>query len=288
MKRLLVLGISALTLLLSGCVGFYFPFPFLTTTAQTTAPVTANGTITFVDEDAYAYPYYSSPNYHLNNVDAYNDVLIATRDHIRRSNVQVRSTVYRVGQIFPGITQTMVEATSSGSGIVFLERDGYYYFLTNHHVIDDLGFTAEYEIIAFGDDQSHPAELVCQDADLDLAVLRFEKGSHTEVELIDWQTRLFTRMTPGELVLAVGNPLSVDNNVTFGEFNSFETIDNAFFKVLYHSATIHEGSSGGALVDFDGHLLGVNAWGSEDSDEESFAIPVYVVYVFLYNNGLAD
>ncbi|MFA5006863.1 MAG: trypsin-like peptidase domain-containing protein [Candidatus Izemoplasmatales bacterium] len=287
MKRILALLVAALSLSLFGCAGFYFPFPVRTTTA-TTAAITGEGTFTYLDGDYYAYPYYSSPNYHLNNVDAYNDVLLATRNHIRRVNVQVHSTVYRIGQIFPGITQTLVEASSSGSGVVFLDRDGYYYVLTNHHVIDDLGYTASYEIIAFGDDEAQPAELVCQDADLDLAVLRFAKQNRTTVELIDWTTRLRTRLTPGELVLAVGNPLSVENNVTFGEFIALETIENAPYKVLYHSATIHEGSSGGALVDLDGNLLGINAWGSEDSDEESFAIPVQVVYVFLANNGLAD
>ncbi|HAQ56934.1 MAG TPA: hypothetical protein DCR44_06015 [Acholeplasmatales bacterium] len=284
MKKILVLGIAALSLFLSACN--IFPFSLFTTAPATTLPVTQNGTITYLDADYYAYPYYSSPNYHLDNVDAYNDVLLATRDHIRHANVRVQATIYRTTMIFPGITQTVIDSSSSGSGVVFLERDGYYYFLTNHHVIDDGGEDAEYQVEAYGDEDPVSAELICQSEDLDLAVLRFAKGSRTDVELINMTTRLFTRFTPGELVLAVGNPLSVDNNVTFGEFNSMELIANATFRVVYHSALIHEGSSGGALVDLDGNLIGINAWGTESSDEESFAIPLAVVHMFLVNNDL--
>ncbi len=284
MKKIIVLAVAALSLFLSACD--LFPFSLFTTTAATTLPLTQNGTITYLDTDYYAYPYYSSPNYHLDNVDAYNDVLLATRDHIRHANVRVQATVYRTAVIFPGITQTIVDSASSGSGVVFLEKDGYYYFLTNHHVIDDEGHTAVYRVEAYGDEEPVEAELVCQDEDLDLAVLRFQKGTRTAVDLIDMTTRLYTRFTPGELVLAVGNPLSVDNNVTFGEFNSMELIANASFRVIFHSALIHEGSSGGALVDLDGNLIGINAWGTESSDEESFAIPLSIVHMFLVNNGL--
>jgi S1-C subfamily serine protease len=284
MKKAAALLLSFLTVLLVACDGFtLWPMSSTLTTPETGS----EGTITFQESDYYSYPYYSSPNYHLDNINEYNDLLMATRDHIRRANVQIQTTVYRTGKIFPGVTQTIVDSISTGSGVVFLEHDGYYYFLTNQHVIEGEGTEIEYEIYAFGDEMSSAAELVCADADLDLAVLRFAKESRTEVEIIDMTTRLFTRFTPGELVLAVGNPLSVENNVTFGEFNSMESIPNATFKVLYHSATIHEGSSGGALVDIDGNLIGLNSWGTEENDEESFAIPVYIIHVFLYNNGLS-
>ncbi|HRY78506.1 MAG TPA: trypsin-like serine protease, partial [Candidatus Izemoplasmatales bacterium] len=58
--------------------------------------------------------------------------------------------------------------------------------------------------------------------------------------------------------------------------------------VIQHSATIDNGSSGGALVDVDGILVGINTWGSETDPLKSFAIPIYLVYVFLYNNGFCQ
>ncbi|MCK7488389.1 MAG: serine protease [Bacillus subtilis] len=63
-------------------------------------------------------------------------------------------------------------------------------------------------------------------------------------------------------------------------------IENVDFKVIYHTATIHEGSSGGALLDVDGNLLGINTWGSQNSDEDSFAVPVHIIYMFLVNHDL--
>jgi len=121
-----------------------------------------------------------------------------------------------------------------------------------------------------------------------LAVLKFSINERTDVLVIDIFERLYYQFIPGELVLAVGNPSSLNNNVTFGEFKSMEMLKDVNFKVIYHDANIANGSSGGALVDVDGNLLGVNTWGLEDSDEFSFAIPNYIVYMFLINNGILD
>ncbi len=193
-----------------------------------------NGTITFVESDYYAYPYYSSPNYQLDNVDAYNDIILATRDLIRRANIQVRATVYRTGVVFPGVTQTIIESASSGSGVVFKVTETDYYALTNYHVVDPGAYSAEYEILTFGETVSVTGELVAYDADLDLAVLKFTRAGQDQVTVLDITTRLYTRFTPGELVFAVGNPLSVDNNVTFGEFRNLESIANSPFKVIFN------------------------------------------------------
>jgi len=281
----MVVFVLAATLFLGGCDGFSL-WPSARTTTLSSLPATVNGTITFVESDYYAYPYYSSPNYQLDNIDAYNDIILATRDLIRRANIQIRATIYRTGTIFPGLTQTIVESTSSGSGVVFKVTDTDYYALTNYHVVDPDGYSAKYEILTFGETVAVMGELVAYDADLDLAVLKFTKTSQDQVTVLNITTRLYTRFTPGELVFAVGNPLSVDNNVTFGEFRNLESIANSPFKVIYHTATIHEGSSGGALVDFDGNLIGLNAWGTDTSDETSFAIPIYIIHVFLVNHGL--
>jgi S1-C subfamily serine protease len=67
-----------------------------------------------------------------------------------------------------------------------------------------------------------------------------------------------------------------------------ESISNADFQIIYHTAAIHEGSSGGALVDVDGNLLGLNTWGLDTSDEYSFAVPNYIIYMFLINNGVIE
>jgi S1-C subfamily serine protease len=67
-----------------------------------------------------------------------------------------------------------------------------------------------------------------------------------------------------------------------------QSLDDVSFKVIYHDASIARGSSGGALVDIDGNLIGVNTWGLQNSDEFSFAIPNYIVYTFLINSGVLE
>ncbi len=272
---------------LAGCT-FEFPiaitFPSETTTTSYTLPNTATGTITFQNEDYNSFPTYRSPSYSL-SVDDYNSVLLNTRDMIRHSNIQIVSTIYQESSLPWGHTTETV-AILEGSGAIFKEDENYYYALTNYHVVDPEEYYGAYEVKAFGDEVFSSAELVLYNATLDLAVLRFAKNSRVDIHLINITTRTYTKFTPGELVLAVGNPLDIDNNVTFGEFITLQEIANYDYYVIYHSASIHSGSSGGALVDVDGNLLGLNTWGVEDTDESAFAIPNYIIYVFLLNAGM--
>jgi S1-C subfamily serine protease len=238
---------------LAGCS--YFSFDWLPSTnytnTLTTLPITVNGTIQINDEDYNKFSTYKSPTYNLTSVDDYNLVLLQTRDNIRRSNIQVVTTVTKLTPLFPGSKQmiTQIVSTSSGSGVIYKEDATYYYAITNFHVIDFKGYDAVYEIMTFEDEDSSNAELIAYDESLDLAVLRFEKNDRKDVHIIDMTTRLYTKLTTDELILAVGNPFSLANNVTFGTFKNMVQIANASHLVIYHSATINEGSSGGALTD---------------------------------------
>lgn len=265
----------------------YFVFPTLTTTQRTTIiPTKINGTITFEDQDYANLAFYISDTYGLEDINAYNDILFSTKDFIRRANIQVNTVYY--SQTLPWSTNRSRTVLSSGSGVIFLEDNDFYYALTNFHVINEDSLDVVYEIKAFPDEEFSSAEIVTFDSNLDLAVLKFTKNNREDVRIIDIYSRLYYRFNPGELVLAVGNPSSLPNNVTFGEYKSMENLNDVSFKVIYHDATISNGSSGGALVDIDGNFLGINTWGLENNDEYSFAIPNYIVYVFLINNGILE
>ena len=259
-----------------------------TSAISTTMPSTQNGTITFTDSDYEAFGIYSSSTYDLTDIDQYNQILLNTKSLIRHANIQVVSTLYDERVQFPWstLTEKYIIGTNYGSGVVFMEDDTYYYAVTNNHVIDPEEYEATYQKKTYGETDRSNAEVIAADSNLDLAVVRFEKASHTDVSIVNIYNRLYYKFNPGELVLAVGNPQNVINNVTFGEFKSMESIDNVDFKVIYHDAQIHEGSSGGALVDVDGNLLGINTWGIDDNDEYSFSIPNYIVYQFLINEGI--
>ncbi|MGD9761684.1 MAG: S1C family serine protease, partial [Candidatus Izemoplasmatales bacterium] len=191
-------------------------------------------------------------------------------------------------QSYPWGLETDRQLISSGSGFIFMEDDEDYYAVTNYHVLDTEVTGKKVEIKTFSDTIFSTSEIVAYDESLDLAVLKFSKGDRVDTTIIDINKRLYYRFNPGELVMAVGNPSSIVNNVTFGEYKSMETLKDVSYMVIYHDATISNGSSGGALVDVDGNLLGVNTWGLEDSDEFSFAIPNYILYTFLVNNGILD
>ncbi|PKK95165.1 MAG: hypothetical protein CVV60_02630 [Tenericutes bacterium HGW-Tenericutes-5] len=287
MKRIFKLSlVFFLSLFLVACDRVYFPFfDIFTETQTTTLRTSIDGTITFEESEYNSFEIYDSLTYKLDDIDEYNDILLSTKNHIRHANIQVNTVLYN--PLLPWGGGIERDVLSMGSGFIFHEDDDFYYAITNNHVVES-EFDVDYEIKTFEDTEFHSAELLVTSEEYDLAVLKFSKNSRSEVSIIDIYQRLYYKFNVGEIVLAVGNPSTVVNNVTFGEFKSMENLENVGFKVIYHDATIANGSSGGALVDIDGNLLGVNAWGLEDSDEFSFAIPNYIVYTFLINNGILD
>lgn len=272
-----------------GCDFFTFTTSAVSTTQfSTTLPVTENGTITYSDGEYNNFPAYTSPSYSL-SITEYNQVLLDTRDLIRHANIQVVNNQYdtRSNPWF-GTTETILVGTTYGSGFIFKEDDTDYYALTNYHVVNPEGHDSTYDIKCFEDLDTSSATLVTYDSNMDLAVLKFPKNDRSDITMINIYNRLNYKFTTGELVMAVGNPLELENNVTIGQFKQMESIANVEFKVIFHDASIHSGSSGGALVDVDGNLLGVNTWGADGTDEYSFAIPNYIVYQFLVNKEILD
>jgi S1-C subfamily serine protease len=287
MKKLMAVAIILLGVFLLACDDLLFPL-FTTTSSQTTLPIsrpnTLSGSITVRSEDYAAYPMFHSDSYDL-AVDEYNELLVETRDKIRRANISINVTLYEEQDLFPWGPSTSIKAFSKGSGFVYMEDAVYYYAVTNFHVVDPLDMIASYEVKTMEDEENVEAILVVGNADMDLAVLRFPKGDRLNVTPINIINRAFTKYNANELVLAVGNPQSLENNVTFGVYLSLQPISHVDFPVIMHNAIIHEGSSGGALVDVDGNLLGVNTWGVE-AEDTAFAIPNDVLYMFLLNEGL--
>ncbi len=283
LKKLLILLVllTLMPILVSCDLSFDF---FTSTTTEiiqmSSLPTAINGTITFEDTDYDDLPVYISPTYSLTNIDEYNNILLETQDFARHANIEVLNTMKN--------DRNRVEGSSSGSGFIFMEDDEFYYAITNYHVVDPGEFSSTYDIKTYEDDIFNSATLIAYDIDIDLAVLKFQKLSREAVTIINIYERLYYKFNRGELVIAVGNPLDLTNNVTFGEFKGMEEIDNVDYSVIYHDAKIYSGSSGGALVDVDGILLGVNTWGTGESEVYSFAIPNYIVYIFLINYGILD
>jgi len=138
-----------------------------------------------------------------------------------------------------------------GSGVV-IRGDGY--ILTNHHVISG----AEKIRVDLADGRSLPARVVGSDEPSDLAVLRVDAaGLPTVVYGDSDQARV------GDVVLAFGNPLGVGQTVTMGIVSAKGRAtgvgDGSYEDFLQTDAPINQGNSGGALVNLQGELLGINA-----------------------------
>ncbi len=205
------------------------------------------------------------------------EMMMATRTHIRATNLGVQVDLFNV---VAGRFERMA-GTSRGSGVIFAYEEGYYYALTNFHVIDPQDYArATYTVISSHLDASFEAEVVFWDEAKDLAILKFA-APEVVLPLMDVTTRETIPLTTDEFVLAVGNPSALTSLVTFGEFIRLARVSDVDFPVLLHSALIFPGNSGGALTDLEGHLVGINTWTSRNDDERNLAVPLTEVLAFI-------
>ncbi|WP_298721043.1 Do family serine endopeptidase [uncultured Oceanisphaera sp.] len=137
-----------------------------------------------------------------------------------------------------------------GSGVIIDAKKGY--VITNNHVIDD----ADKIIITLIDGQEYEAELIGTDKQSDIALLKVEAKNLVEVEFADSD-----QLRVGDFAIAIGNPFGLGQTVTSGIISALgrsglnvENLEN----FIQTDAAINSGNSGGALLDLDGKLVGIN------------------------------
>ncbi|MBX3111098.1 MAG: trypsin-like peptidase domain-containing protein [Fimbriimonadaceae bacterium] len=170
----------------------------------------------------------------------------------------------------------VVQPYAEGSGVV-VSTDGY--IVTNNHVVrlgSPKGPLADAVSVTFSDGKAYEARIVGTDRRSDLAVLKIDNPSAKALALGD-----SSKLQPGEWVLAVGNPLGFSNTVSLGIVSStgrpLQGDDALFVDGIQTDAAINQGNSGGALVDAQGNLVGINtaiASTNGGSIGIGFAIPV--------------
>lgn len=197
-----------------------------------------------------------------------------------------------VSNILGTVSKTNV-TNSSGSGVIFMEKGGYYYCLTNNHVVatDKDGYTVSVIDYKFS---QYQAELIASDAEYDLAVIRFRKNYAEPLKVLQFEE---TEPAVGETVVAIGTPDGQHNAVTVGEVTKYavatiqgasETQSHVTFPVIWHSAPMDNGSSGGALINPSHKIVGINyaAASSEGKFVYGLTIPVSRVLEFLSDHGI--
>ena len=148
---------------------------------------------------------------------------------------------------------------SQGSGVI-IDKQGY--VVTNNHVVrvgDLNGQIADKVVVTLVDGKSYDAKVVGADSKADIAVIKLDGIDVTPIELGDSST-----LETGQWVLAVGNPLGLENSVTLGIVSSLGRQlagdgTRLFIDGIQTDAAINMGNSGGPLVDDQARLVGINS-----------------------------
>lgn len=208
------------------------------------------------------------------------------------------TAVYAANKILPSIVGIKIEytvntqsffgrsssstATASGSGIIISE-DGY--ILTNNHVVSSsssesnsyyqITDAGKVTVTLFGDETEYEAKIVGQDEQTDLAVIKIEKTGLTKADFADSDS-----VKVGEFAMAVGNPVNMDSTVTTGIVSAVNRkitdSDGKTYTCIQTDAAINSGNSGGALVNSEGKVIGINTLKLSGTGIEGigFAIPI--------------
>ncbi|WP_308655096.1 trypsin-like peptidase domain-containing protein [uncultured Anaerococcus sp.] len=183
------------------------------------------------------------------------------------------NTISEVTQnTFFGQQSGYVEGIGSGS---IVTEDGY--IVTNSHVVSN-GDVTQINVL-FSNGETSEAELVWNDAALDLAIIKVKKDNLPAIELGDSD-----EVSIGDKAIAIGNPLGFElqSTVTSGiisglnrtvKFNTGVGMDG----LMQTDAAINSGNSGGALLNTKGELIGINTAKAGNSDGIGFAIPINIV-----------
>ncbi|MDP5171348.1 MAG: Do family serine endopeptidase [Bacteroidia bacterium] len=162
----------------------------------------------------------------------------------------------------------------TGSGVIISE-DGY--IVTNNHVIDQ----AEDIEVSLSDNRTYKAKLIGTDPSTDIALIKIDATDMPAITLGNSD-----QVRVGEWVLAIGNPFNLNSTVTAGIVSAKARNINilhdqsAIESFIQTDAAVNPGNSGGALVDLNGNLIGINtaiASPTGSYSGYSFAVPVTIV-----------
>lgn len=159
----------------------------------------------------------------------------------------------------------------SGSGVI-ISSDGY--IVTNNHVVDGVD---EITVI-LSDNREFSAKIIGTDPNTDLALLKVSGKDLPAIAIGDSQ-----KLRIGEWVLAIGNPFSIGTTVTAGIVSAKARSmagGNSVQSFIQTDAAINRGNSGGALVNVNGELVGINSMLYSETGSYSgygFAIPTSIM-----------
>ena len=198
-------------------------------------------------------------------LDAYSRAVVSVVEKLSPSVVSIKMTHEARASTRRGVVP--FDMTGAGSGVI-IAPDGY--ILTNSHVVHD---SKGLEVF-LSDGKRYPADVVGEDSDTDLAVLRIPAFNIKAAELGDSD-----KLRVGQLVIAIGNPYGFQASVTAGVVSATgrsmrSQTGRLIENVIQTDAALNPGNSGGPLVDSRGKVVGINTAVIQSAQGICFAIPI--------------
>jgi S1-C subfamily serine protease len=180
-------------------------------------------------------------------LDAYSSTITGVVKRAAHAVVHIKVTK-RIPE--PGTKKTQ-EQTGSGSGFI-ISSDGY--IITNNHVIEN---TTSVKVV-FADGLELTSSVIGADPSTDIAVIKVFDGELNTLQLAD-----SGMIEPGQIAIAIGNPLGLQHTVTAGVVSATgrslrATNGRLIDDIIQTDAALNPGNSGGPLLNSEGKVIGVN------------------------------
>lgn len=151
----------------------------------------------------------------------------------------------------PKKSDSKPQLRGSGSGVI-ISADGY--IVTNNHVVDG----ADKLTVTLNDNSEYNARVIGTDPNTDLALIKINAKNLQPITFANSDD-----VKVGEWCVAVGNPFGFNSSVTVGVISAKgrglnESANSGIKSFIQHDAAVNPGNSGGALVNTDGELIGIN------------------------------
>ncbi len=267
--------------------------PFLSGVVGASIILGACFSVPSIRSNLFGNSYNSVPNFNVSSggtntaisLANYSGTAIDVASKVQPSIVGIQIEYSVTSLMFGGYSSS---ATASGSGIIISE-DGY--ILTNNHVVSSssnhvvssssnssyytMSEAQKITVKLYNSNETYEAKIVGSDSQTDLAIIKIDATGLTAAELGDSNS-----VKVGEFAMAIGNPLGLDSSVTCGIVSAINREvtdeDGNKYIAIQTDAAINSGNSGGALVNSEGKVIGINTLKLSGNGVEGigFAIPI--------------